>query len=212
MMIAVCGKTHIAGAAILAFASWHCAAIAAPGEASIAKSLPVGAQVETRLDADVTGDGLADVIVVFGSGEARQLRVLAAGPRGFERIGQTAMDPSPIGSAELRVARGVLIVEDMSGGTTATASLFRWRYDPAVRKMRLIGDDVSLYSRTWAHDGLDISTNRITGQRVTTRQLLRGRNDSAGYVPSKPVRKTVSRDPVYMGSEPTPDQTLGMGN
>jgi hypothetical protein len=177
----------------------------------VAKLLPLGSTVETRVDGDVTGDGLADTIVVTVKDDDRRLVVLAAGQRGLARIGETAMDPSPLGSAQLRITKGVLIVEDLTGGTTAIASLYRWRFDPAVRKMRLIGDDVSLYSRTWMHDGLDVSSNRITGMRITTRQLLRGRGDKASYVPSKPVGKVISRDPIYMGDEPAPEKTLGMG-
>ncbi len=180
--------------------------------AGLEKFLPIGADIEARVDADFTGDGLLDAAAIAVKDDERLLVVVAASPRGMVKIGQTAMDPSPLGSAELKVARGVLIVDDLSGGTTALSSTYRWRYDPTVRKMRLIGDDVSLYSRTYAHDGRDVSTNRLTGVQISTFQKLKGRGENASYVPSKPVRKTVSRDPIYMGSAPTPERTMGWGN
>ncbi|MFM6932131.1 MAG: hypothetical protein ACKOUT_07795 [Novosphingobium sp.] len=199
---------------ILAFAALMAtpSAQAASPVSGLEKFLPIGAAVEARVDADLTGDGLIDVAAVAVKDDERLLVVVAGSPRGLVKVGQTAMDPSPLGSAELKVARGVLIVDDLTGGTTALSSTYRWRYDPVRRKMRLIGDDVSLYSRTWAHDGRDVSTNRLTGVQISTFQKLKGRGENATYVPSKPVRKTISRDPIYMGDEPTPERTMGWGN
>ena len=180
--------------------------------AGLQKFLPIGAEVEARVDADLNGDGFADAAAIAVKGDERLLVVVASSPRGLVKIGQTAMDSDPLGSAELKVTRGVLIVEDLTGGTTALSSTYRWRYDPTVRKMRLIGDDVSLYSRTWMHDGRDVSTNRLTGVRIVTLQRLKGRGGNATYVPSKPIRSTVSRDPIYMGDEPAPAKTMGWGD
>lgn len=180
--------------------------------AGLAKFLPIGSEVEARVDADFTGDGFVDAAAVAVKDDVRVLVVVASSARGLVKLGQTEMDPGPLGTAQLTVARGVLIVEDLTGGTTALSSTYRWRYDPAVRKMRLIGDDVSLYSRTWAHDGKDISTNRLTGVQIVTLQKLKGRGGNASYVPSKPIRKAVSRDPIYMGGEPSPSRTMGWGD
>ena len=188
------------------------AAHASDPVAGLEKFLPIGAEVEARVDADFTGDGFVDAAAVAVKGDERLLVVVASSPRGLVKIGQTAMDSDPLGTAELKVARGVLIVEDLTGGTTALSSTYRWRFDPSVRKMRLIGDDVSLYSRTYAHDGRDVSTNRLTGVQIGTFQYLKGRGENASYAPSKPVRKTVSRDPIYMGDEPNPARTMGWGN
>jgi hypothetical protein len=194
--------------ALLATAS----AQAAAPVAGLERFLPIGAEVETRVDADLTGDGLVDAAAVAVKDDERLLVVVADSPGGLVKIGQAEMDPSPLGSAELKVVREVLIVDDLTGGTTALSSTYRWRFDPTVRKMRLIGDDVSLYSRTYAHDGRDVSTNRLTGVQISTFQKLKGRGENASYVPSKPARKTVSRDPIYMGSAPTPERTMGWGN
>lgn len=204
-------------AALLATAALAAAVLAAQSAqaepvAGLAKFLPIGSEVEARVDADFTGDGFVDAAAVAVKDDERVLVVVASSPRGLVKLGQTAMDPGPLGTAQLSVARGVLIVEDLTGGTTALSSTYRWRYDPNVRKMRLIGDDVSLYSRTWGHDGRDISTNRLTGMQIITLQKLKGRGANASYVPGKPIRKAVSRDPIYMGSEPTPEETMGWGD
>jgi hypothetical protein len=192
--------------------TWAVSGQAAERVHDLGKFLPIGAEVETRVDADLTGDGLVDVAAVAVKDDERLLVVVADSPRGLVKIGQAEMDPSPLGSAELKVARGVLIVDDLTGGTTALSSTYRWRFDPMVQKMRLIGDDVSLYSRTYAHDGRDVSTNRLTGVQISIIQKLKGRGENASYVPSKPLRQTVSRDPIYMGSAPTPERTMGWGN
>lgn len=187
------------------------AAPAAEPVAGLEKLLPIGAEIEARADADFTGDGLVDAAAVAVKDDDRLLVVAAGSPRGLMKIGQTAMDPGPLGSAELSVVRGVLIVEDLTGGTTALSSTYRWRYDPVRQKMRLIGDDVSLYSRTWAHDGRDVSTNRLTGVQISIFQKLKGRGENATYMPSKQISKTVSRDPIYMGDEPSPERIMGWG-
>ncbi len=170
-------------------------------------------EIETSITEDLTGDGVADHVSIRKEADHRILKVvMGSRGRGWEEIGSLVMDADALGPAELSVARGILLVKDLTGGTTALSSTYRWRYEPSVRKMRLIGDDVSLYSRTYAHDGRDISTNRLTGVQISTFQKLKGRGENASYVPSKPVRKAVSRDPIYMGDEPNPARTMGWGN
>lgn len=186
------------------------------GAAELALYLPDGATVERRIDADVTGDGIRDTVAIGRTDEDRRLVVLAGYVEevdmGYRPIGELKMDPAPLGTAGLSVKAGVLIVEDLTGGTTAISSLYRFRFDPAAQKMRLIGDDVELYSRTYAHGGVKISTNRLTGQRITTRKTLAGRGANARYVAAKPVTSYVPRSPVYMEDAPDPAETLGWGD
>lgn len=171
--------------------------------------------IETRLDADVNGDGIRDVIAVGSDGDNRLLVVLASSVKksavSYRPLGQMAMDPSPVGSARLAADNGILVVEDLTGGTSAIASLYRFRYDAAAKRMRLIGDDVELYSRTWAHGGIKISTNRLTGRQIRTELKLAGRGESAAYMPQKPVTATIARKPLYMEQAPNPAKTLGWG-
>lgn len=178
----------------------------------IAPYLPDGAALEVRLDADVTGDGLADAIFIGASEDARVLKVMAAYAgevdNGYEPLAGAALAPYPLGPASLRVVKGVLLVEDLTGGTTAVRSLYRYRFDAKARRLRLIGDDVTLYSRTDAHDRIAVSTNRLTGLRVTTRATV-GKD---GYIDQPARRQTLATAPVWMEDAPMPETTLGIGD
>jgi hypothetical protein len=177
----------------------------------IAAYIPDGARIETRLDADVTGDGMPDAIFVAANDEHRVLKVMGAYvdefDTGHEPLGEVAMDIDPLGAASLSVKKGVLLVEDLTGGTTAIQSLYRYRFDPKAHRMRLIGDDVKLYSRTNAHDSTSISTNRLAGVLTTTASKIEGDE----YVEQPPKQSKVPTKPIYMEDAPLPADTLGFG-
>lgn len=169
-------------------------------------------QVETRLDADFTGDGLRDAAFVLRGEERRLLKVMVGYATDvdvdYDPAGEMEMDPSPLGTAALSAKKGVLLVEDLTGGTTAIQSLYRFRYEPVTKRMRLIGDDVTLYSRTNQHGSTAISTNRLTGARVSTESELEGET----YVDRPAKRSQVAKKPIYMEDAPTPDDTLGLND
>lgn len=186
--------------------------VLAPPDASTLHGLFDG-EVESRVDADFNGDGHVDTAAVMRDDEheMRSLQVVIGYVDevgfGHDPIDGVALDPYPLGAATLAFRKGVLVVEDLTGGTTAISSTYRYRYDPEEHRMRLIGDDVSHYSRTNAHDALEISTNRLTGVRL--RQVLELADD--GYDPQPEVRETVPRTPIYMAEAPSPEETLGLG-
>ena len=171
-----------------------------------------GGELEVRLDADFNGDGDPDTAAVMRDDEKETRRlVVAVGYRsdvdmGYDNVGEMAMDPYPLGNASLSVKKNVLIVEDLAGGTSAVSSTYRFRLDPAENRMRLIGDDVTYYSRTHQHDRVDISTNRLTGQRIRQVFELTGED----YTPKAPVKETVAKTAIYMEEAPRPDVTLGL--
>ena len=177
----------------------------------LAPYLPDGANIETRLDADLTGDGLRDLAVVAANDEVRVLKVMIGyaddTSMGFDPAGEMKMGGSPLGTASLRVKKGVLLVEDLDGGTTAIQSLYRFRFDPKQTKMRLIGDDVTLYSRTNAHDSTSISTNRLTGMQIVKRSVV----GEDGYTDQPEQKKKVGTAPIWMDDAPLPEDTLGFG-
>ena len=174
-----------------------------------------GGRIEARVDADLNGDGDPDAAAVMRDDGAETRRLVVAlayrneVDMGHEPVGEMAMDPYPLGEASLSVKKGVLIVEDLTGGTSAIASTYRFRYDPAEHRMRLIGDDVQHYSRTNNHDSLKISTNRLTGLRIRSRDVL---TDEGDYAPQPEVRERVPTTPVWMEHAPDPAQTLGLGD
>ena len=174
--------------------------------------VPAGVRQESVLSGDFDGDGREDRAMVLRDDERRGLLVALGDGDGFRRIGVGALDPYPLGEASLSAPRGVLVIEDLAGGTTAIQSTYRYRYDKATDRMRLIGDDVSLYSRTWQHGTTTVSTNRLTGKRITTINDLVGEGENATLGPDKATTTRVAIEPKhYLEDAPTPDETLGFG-
>jgi hypothetical protein len=185
---------------------------AAVPDAILLEDLPAGSSLEARLDADIDGDGLADVAFVGGNEDQRWLVAKIAHPGGFEpaSIGRN-LQPYPLGPASLSVKKNVLLVEDLTGGTTATAATYRYRFDPAAKRMRLIGLDAERYSRTNSHDSLKISWNLLTGAHEVVRGMLDAHpegDDDAAYRYTKPDRTLRKSNPVYMEDTPDPDDLI----
>lgn len=141
-----------------------------PNDAELASKLPPGQTLEVRADGDLNSDGQTDVAFVGRSDDARMLHVA------FAYVGEVHMDheirasgsldSAPLGAAELSIGRGALTVRDLTGGTTATSVTYRLRYDVKRKRMRLIGLDMTTYSRTYAHDGIEWSLNLLTGDTI----------------------------------------------
>jgi hypothetical protein len=173
-----------------------------------------GLRHETILAADFDADGRMDQAIIVKNTEQRVLLVLMAKKSGgFRRIGYGEIDPHPLGETTLSFPKGVLVIEDLAGGTSAIQSTYRYRYEKAADRMRLIGDDVSMYSRTWQHGSTSVSTNRLTGKRITTvNDLVGAPGENAELGPDKVTRSTVPTEPkIYLDDAPSPEQTLGLG-
>jgi len=87
-----------------------------------------GEELETRLDGDLNGDGEIDTVAVGRNGEddTRKLRVflgyVGETDMGHDPGGVLVLDPYPVGGpAELSLNKGVLLIKDLTGGTSATA-------------------------------------------------------------------------------------------
>src|SRR5688500_17389557 len=130
--------------------------LAAPPAAAQDIELPPGAILEARVDGDLNGDGTSDVAYVAQTEDSRALTVLLSLEHEFdvEFLPEVSiLEPTMLGPGSLVIEGNVLTFEDLTGGTTAIASTYRYRYDRAGKRMRLIGMDATLYSRTNAHDG-----------------------------------------------------------
>ena len=172
-----------------------------------------GLRTENIMAADFDADGRMDQAIIVKNTEQRVLLVLMANKSGgYRRIGYGELDGHPLGETQLSAPKGVLVIEDLTGGTTAIESTYRYRYDKATDRMRLIGDDVSLYSRTWQHGTTKVSTNRLTGKRITTVNDLVGEpGPNAKLGPDKETSSKVPTEPkIFLGEAPTPEATLGM--
>ena len=175
-----------------------------------AMELPLGMGLEKRLDADLNGDKLTDIAFVASNEESRVLCVLFGFMEemdmGHSPAGKTELAPDPLGPVSLSAPKGVLVVDDLTGGTTAISSTYRYRYDAKSKRMRLIGDDVKLYSRTNAHGWQEISTNRLTGLQIRRSADL---DDAGEYVEKPETRGKVPTTPLYIEDAPDPETTLG---
>lgn len=175
-----------------------------------AMDLPPGMELEKRLDADLNGDGLTDIAFVARNDESRVLGVLLGFVEemdmGHSPAGKAALAPDPLGLVSLSAPKGVLVVEDLTGGTTAISSTYRYRYEAKSKRMRLIGDDVKLYSRSNAHGWQEISTNRLTGLQIRRSADL---DDAGEYVDKPETRRKVPTTPLYIEDAPSPETTLG---
>ncbi|KFN41149.1 hypothetical protein [Arenimonas oryziterrae] len=169
--------------------------------------VPAGMTIETQLEADLNKDGIADTAAVIRGEDVRYLLVAVREGKGLRRVGLGEIDAYPLGNATLTAPKGVLLIEDLTGGTSAVFSKYRYRYDAASDRMQLIGDDVTYYSRTNQHDAIEISTNRVTGARITQVRKLTGEN----YVPQKPKQTKVKVQKLYLETAPVAEDTLGIG-
>lgn len=196
----------------LALAAPAQAQVAVPDEAALLEELPAGSSIEALLDTDIDGDGNIDVAFVGGVEDTRWLLVkMGRQGGGFEPASINRNLDHPLGPASLSVRKHVLLVEDLTGGTTATATTYHYRFDPATRRMRLIGIDTERYSRTFSHDSLKISWNLLTGDFELVRSILNQRpagRDNAAYRYTKPERTMRKSNPVYMGDTPNPDDLI----
>ena len=187
---------------------WLCLAV--PAQAQDIE-LPAGSELEARVDADLNGDGIDDVAYLAGNEDSRALSVLLSekGEVHVEhRPDVLVLDPTSLGPGSLTLDGNVLKFEDLSGGTTAVASTHRFRYDPAIGHMRLIGLDATLYSRTYAHDGFELSWNLLTGDLIT-RELRLNRGDGDATYDEIDERKSKRpSDPVWLSETPYPEDLI----
>lgn len=176
--------------------------------------LELGEEIETRVDGDLNGDGDGDTVYVVSSPDARTLHVLLSYRGefdiGHDPAGEFKLEPDPLGPAGLTINKGVLTIRDLTGGTTALSATYRYR---AVKtkerqRMRLIGLDATVYSRTYAHDGNEMSWNVATGDTITTLLKITGTGENRSYDKlytrkfKRPVRT------IYMEDTPGAEEEL----
>ena len=173
--------------------------------------LPEGATLEVRADGDLNGDGVEDIAYVAHSEDWRALTVLlsdgnAADPRYRPEV--LPLEPTEFTPAKLALNGNVLSLEDMTGGTTAIVSTRRFRYDARGRQMRLIGLDATRYSRTYAHDGFEMSWNLLNGDARTRVLRLDPEGGGAAYKPAIERRFKRRTRALWLTSSPDQETVL----
>lgn len=174
--------------------------------------VPKGWVVEETVQGDITGDGVADKVLMLLS------KAPQAGPDGTEHprillaLVRTKSGPYKMfasssnlllceecfgvlgGKPEISVTKKhVLIVDQMAGSRFTDQGIWRFRIDRGTRKLRLIGLDV------WHRDGGSgastlISTNYLTGKQIESQYQYNKAKNKDVIVRTKtrhvPVRKT----------------------
>ena len=148
---------------------------------STSKFVPAGWTLESTVTGDLNGDGVADAVLVFvekGEGEGnRALMIAFKNAKGeYERV-VTATDVLQCTSCggmlggeknepTIKIEKGVLIINTLTGSRESTEQTFRFRYDPKVSKFALIGyDEIENDRATGA--STNTSTNYLTGVTIT---------------------------------------------
>lgn len=167
-------------------------------------ALAPGEELEIRLDADLDGDGSRDIAYVARAEDSRALHVMLAN-NGAEYL---SLDPYPLGAGMLTFAKGVLVFEDLTGGTTAYSVTRRYRFDEPANRMRLIGYDATLYSRTFAHDGFELSWNLLTSKLITRELRLNRKGSDAAYDPIVERTRLRRAGKVWLFDTPDPETLM----
>ncbi len=173
--------------------------------------VPKSWTIESRHAFDLNADGAPDLVLVVRhpDSEARKLVAAIATPKGLRNAGEGMLPGYPLGDANVEFnARGVLVVTDLVGGTTANQTVYRYRYEgpsAAVGAMRFIGMDIGNYSRTNQHDSTTLSYNYLTGGFEKRIDKLTKRGD---YAPQKPIRRPGAPECRFLDDTPDPDDIL----
>ena len=190
------------------------AAERAPAHSDIAQFVPAKQRVASRIDADITGDGVADTIFVTLNeadfeATVTVLMKLHGKPltgqgrmEGFQSVDSLKLDLTPHGPPTLAVKNNVLVVESVTGGNTVrTAATYRYRFDADEGRMRLIGIDAE---RTASTNAIKLSWNLLTGARM----VRRGKRDPAVFIYGPETKSVQKSEKVWMSSGPSADDLI----
>ncbi|AXK71937.1 hypothetical protein DWG18_06315 [Lysobacter sp. TY2-98] len=131
-----------------------------------------------RVDAPILRDGSDDVVFVYSGEEGHRVAVAHFDHKPRESdpvvIDVLELPSSPFDPPHVTVQKHVVVIEQMTGGTMATESTFRFRLNPDQDCMGLIGLDAERYDRMGGNDGYRISWNLLTGKFISQRTWPQG--------------------------------------
>lgn len=180
--------------------------------------VPQGWKVEDMLKGDLNKDNSLDVVLQLveagpeqsADGQvqdhARALLVLLEQGGKLHRVGASnkilycttcAGTLSAPGPGQVKIEKGVILVDQISGSRETLHTLLRLRYEPKDKRVLLIGEDVTQADRaTGASES--VSTNLLTGQRITEKHQYDEKKDKDLTLSSKkdkvPVKKQYLED------------------
>lgn len=152
--------------------------------------VPSGWKVGGRAEGDLDGDGRADLALwvvpkdydpegINAAPESQALLVLLSTGGRLRRAGVAAkllVPAVPQYIFNLKITKGVLVVNQNFGMTEVTDLTHRFRYDAASGRFLLIGKDTFSYHRPQGPNwpAVKVSENYLTGVRLTSEERWRG--------------------------------------
>ena len=180
---------------------------------SAAKFVPSGWTIEETITGDLNGDLAADTALVLiekptadeNESRERVLMILFKNAKGgFDRAAtaksllQCTQCGGMLGgnnsSSDIKIIKGVLTVNTLSGSRESSETTFRFRYDSKAAKFVLIGYDSIERDRATGVSTVQ-STNFITGAQVTEEFQYSQKLDKDVKKSTKRVK--VSKPPYY---------------
>lgn len=157
---------------------------------------------------DWNGDGALDRAAIVEGEGGLVLQFETGGPNGMvQRL--VLGDDGSLLYPGVAVEGITLVLQQLTGGTTAVSSTHRFRWDATLGAMRLIGLDATLYSRTFAHDGRKASWNLLTGDLHTHTMRLRKDEGDIAYDEVDKQRRKRNSTPLRLEDSPSGDDLLG---
>ena len=174
-------------------------------------ALPAGSSISVRYDADLDGDGLADLAVVGGTEQDRRLVVWLGRPGGHEApLFATLGVPGLLQQANLDKEDGTLLVMDATGEEEGaeTRTIYRYRRVPGAASLMLASLETERYH---GKDAVRVAWNLQTGAHEFARgTLLPSVDDAEELRPRYPApgRSRRPSPPLDIAQTPLPDALI----
>lgn len=182
-------------------------ALALPGCAGAGGALSASSEQTTHATHDWNGDGILDRAAIVEGDEGLILQFETGGPDGLVQS-LTLQDDGSLLYPRVAKEGERLVLTQLTGGTTAVASTHSFAWDSALGAMRLMALEATLYSRTFAHDGLEAVWDPIGGTLAThTLRLRKDGGDQAYDITDEKVTAKPS-GPIRLEDAPSGDSLL----
>ncbi|RNJ64308.1 MAG: hypothetical protein EDM03_08270 [Porphyrobacter sp. IPPAS B-1204] len=156
---------------------------------------------------DWNGDGILDRAAIVEGDDGLILQFETGGPDGLVQS-LTLQDDGSLLYPGVAKEGERLVLTQLTGGTTAVASTHSFAWDSTLGAMRLMALEATLYSRTFAHDGLEAVWDPIGGTLAThTLRLRQGGGDQAYDITDEKVTAKPSA-PIRLEDAPSGDSLL----